>query len=55
MNWEDAFRQEFGIHFEGCAGELGWAIDFIEEEIKKAEDKIKKEHSDYMYEYHKFP
>jgi hypothetical protein len=39
MNFKKRFRSEFGIHFKGCAGELDWALDFIEKEIKKAEKK----------------
>lgn len=34
--WEDAFKNEFGIHFKDSAGELQFALEFIREEIEKA-------------------
>lgn len=41
MNWQDKFKEEFGIHFKDSAGELQFAITFIEEllgESTKAEN-----------------
>ena len=39
VNYKKNFTEEFGIHFKGCAGELRWALDFIEEEKKKSRNE----------------
>lgn len=31
IDWKEQFKDEFGIHFKGCVGELGFAIQFIED------------------------
>lgn len=32
--WKEDFKKEFGIHFKDSSGELGFAIAFIEDELK---------------------
>ncbi len=45
--WKDKFKEEFGIHFKGSSGELGFAIAFIsktrEEAILAERKRIRKE------------
>lgn len=39
----EKFREEFGIHFKGCSGELKFAESFIEEALKAQRADIIKE------------
>ena len=45
-NWQEAFKEEFGIHFKDCPEELNFAIGFIEdlleEKINAERERIKR-------------
>jgi hypothetical protein len=40
-NWKEQFTNEFGIHFKDSAGELQFALAFIEDLLENTQDTNK--------------
>ncbi len=40
IDWEEKFKEEFGIHFKESSGELQFAIAFISNLLQQERDKV---------------
>jgi len=48
-NWKKQFKEEFGIHFKGSSGELGFALAFIDDLLEKEKQELWLEFQDVIH------